>query len=469
MIDEHVHFRTPGMIHKGDMSTESRAALAGGVTSVIDMPNVIPQTTTNVLLEEKLLLAKKTMYCNYAFHLAGTDTNLDEIYKIDKQNVAAIKLFLGSSTGNMLIQDEQVLDKIFSIECLPVLIHAENENIIRKNTELYRQRFGETMPISKHSNIRSEEACYTASAAAVQRAKRLGTRLHVLHISTQKELSLFSTDNKNITAEVCPSYLFFDNNDYDKYGTLIKCNPAIKTEKDKLALQNALNNGVILTVGSDHAPHTWEEKQHGYFQAPSGMPMVQHSLQILLELVYQKQLTLERLVDSFAHQIAELFKIHKRGYLREGYFADMVLVDLSVCEEVKKENIFYKGFYFFASCLDEYDIYIFYDSLTGKKPANSNILYCNKDTTIEEINTFIFKAIFCKINSLFMIVIPEYLNNTQKSYLINILNKKAQKEGKLMISCLIIFFSIKDSEFHQSILKLNKSNDFVINLLMMEY
>ena len=342
MIDEHVHFRDPGLIHKGDMFTESRAALAGGVTSVIDMPNVVPQTTTNALLQERLSMAEKSMCCNYAFHLAATDTNWDEVCRIDKQNVAALKLFLGSSTGNMLIQDEQVLDKVFSIQGLPILVHAENENIIKKNTEIYHQRFGDTMPISKHCEVRSEEACYTTSATAVRRAKQRGTRLHVLHVSTAKELTLFSRENKNITAEVCPSYLFFDNTDYEQYGTSIKCNPSIKTAKDKLALQKALNDGLVLTVGSDHAPHTWAEKQHNYFQAPSGMPMVQHSLQILLELVCQNRLTMERLVDSFAHQPAKLFNISKRGFLKEGYFADMVLVDMSVSEKVTKDNIFYK-------------------------------------------------------------------------------------------------------------------------------
>lgn len=342
LIDEHVHFRQPGMTNKGDIYTESRAALVGGVTSIMDMPNVLPQTTTNNLLNDRFLQAKDKMFCNYSFYLAVTDTNFEEVKHVDKNRVAGLKLFVGSSTGNMLISDEAVLEKVFAIKDLPIAVHAEDETIIKENTSFFKQKYGEKPPFSVHNQIRSTKACVEASKKVIARAERLGTHLHILHISTQEELKLLANSSANITGEICPSYLCFDENDYANYGAKIKCNPAIKTKNDRLALLQAVANGEITTIGSDHAPHLWEEKDKSYFQSPSGMPMVQHTLLVLLDLVKANKLKIEQLVKLTSHNPSLLYGIDRRGFIKEGYFADMVLVDLQIPTKVSTDNIYYK-------------------------------------------------------------------------------------------------------------------------------
>ncbi len=341
-IDEHVHFREPGATHKADMLSESKAALAGGVTSVMDMPNVNPQTVTNQLLEDRFSMAKGRMFCNYSFYLAATDSNFAEVEKMDKKRVCGLKLFIGSSTGNMLISNEAVLDKIFQIKDFPIAVHAENEDIICKNSQYFKNKYGEDVPIEKHCEIRSEEACVTATKSVMERAEKYGTQLHIMHVTTQKEVELLRRAPHNIIGEVCTSYLCFDNRDYQQFGTKLKCNPAIKSEADKLALLKGLQEGVFATVGSDHAPHLLEEKQNTYFKAPSGIPIVQHTLLVLLDLVAQKKLTLEQLTAVYAHHPAQLYKIEKRGFVRKGYYADLVIVDMEQKTKVTKENIYYK-------------------------------------------------------------------------------------------------------------------------------
>lgn len=346
IIDDQVHFREPGLTHKATIETESRAAIAGGITSFIEMPNTNPQTTTVQKLEEKFEIAKQTSYANYSFMFGGTNDNLEEILKVDPKKVAALKLFLGSSTGNMLVDNPEILEKIFSSTDLLIAVHCEDEKTIRDNTALYVERYGDDIPIKFHPIIRSEEACYLSSSQAIKLAKKTGARLHVFHLSTAKEVDLFSNDiplkDKKITAEVCIHHLWFSESDYTKKGTLIKWNPAVKTRKDRDALLQALLDDKIDVIATDHAPHTKEEKDNVYTKAPSGGPLVQHALPAMLELFHQDKISLEKIVEKMCHNPAILFQVEKRGYIREGYFADCVLVDLESPWTVTEDNIEYK-------------------------------------------------------------------------------------------------------------------------------
>ncbi|MFV0541884.1 MAG: dihydroorotase [Aestuariibaculum sp.] len=346
VIDDQVHFREPGLTHKATIETESRAAIAGGITSFIEMPNTNPQTTTIEKLEEKFEIAKNTSYANYSFMFGGTNDNLDEILKVDAKNVAGLKLFLGSSTGNMLVDNPEVLEKIFKSTKMLISVHCEDETTIKKNLQEHVDKYGEDIPISCHPIIRSEEACYLSSSKAIELAKKTGARLHVFHLSTGKETSLFSNKeplkDKKITAEVCIHHLWFSNEDYDKKGTLIKWNPAVKTSKDRDKLLEALLDDRIDVIATDHAPHTKEEKNNVYTKAPSGGPLVQHALPAMLEMYHKEKISIEKVVEKMCHNPAILFEIEKRGYIKEGYFADLVLVDLNAPWTVKKDNILYK-------------------------------------------------------------------------------------------------------------------------------
>ena len=336
IIDEHVHFREPGMTHKADIFTESRAAVAGGVTSFMDMPNTVPQTTTQELLQQKFDLAAEKSLANYSFYLGATNDNLSEVVKTDPKTVCGIKLFMGSSTGNMLVDKNEALVQLFKASPCLIAAHCEDEGIIHANTVRFKDlvdKGEETPDAGIHPFIRTSEACYQSSAKAVEMAEKFGARLHVLHISTQRELSLFSNDiplkDKKITAETCPHYLWFDDGDYEKKRFAIKCNPAIKSHRDKEALQQALRNGTIDTIGTDHAPHMLEEKMTGdYFTSKSGFPSVQHSLDVMTEVMRNGGLTLTELVRLMCHNPAVLYQIDRRGFIREGYHADLALVDL---------------------------------------------------------------------------------------------------------------------------------------------
>lgn len=346
IIDDQVHFREPGLTHKETIETGSMAAVAGGITSFIEMPNTQPQTTTIEKLDEKFEIAKKTSYANYSFMFGGTNDNLQEILKVDPRTTAAIKLFLGSSTGNMLVDDPKVLEEIFTKSPLLIAVHCEDEATIKKNFEEHLEKYGEDIPIENHPKIRSEEACYLSSSRAVALAKKTGARLHVFHLSTAKELALFDNKkalkDKKITAEVCVHHLWFNDQDYGKKGTFIKWNPAVKTKKDQEALLKALIDNRIDVVATDHAPHTREEKKNKYAQAPSGGPLVQHALPAMLQLHHQEKITLEKIVEKMCHNPAILFQIEKRGFIREGYKADLVLVDLNAPWAVQPNNILYK-------------------------------------------------------------------------------------------------------------------------------
>ncbi|WP_372773151.1 dihydroorotase [Mangrovibacterium sp.] len=344
-IDDQVHFREPGLTHKGDIATESMAALAGGVTSYMEMPNTNPQTTTQIELEKKYARAAEVSAVNYSFYMGATNSNLDEVLKTDPSKVCGIKVFMGSSTGNMLVDDKATLAEIFKNAPTLVATHCEDEAIIKKNIEIYRQKYGEIVPISRHPKIRSAEACYKSSSQAVELASKYDTRLHVLHISSAKEMALFKAgpvSEKKITAEVCVHHLWFDERDYIDYGTRIKWNPAIKSVEDKEALWEALLADKIDVIATDHAPHTLDEKSHPYFKAPSGGPLVQHSVTAMFEFVHQEKITAERVVDKMCHAPADLFRIDRRGYIREGYYADLVLVNPEKSWVVCPENIIYK-------------------------------------------------------------------------------------------------------------------------------
>lgn len=346
MIDDQVHFREPGLTHKANIGTESKAAVAGGITSFIEMPNTIPQATTQDLLEDKFEIASKTSYANYSFMFGGTNDNLEELLKTDPKNVAGVKLFLGSSTGNMLVDNEEVLEKIFSSTKLPISVHCEDEETIRKNTQEFIDKYGEDIPIKNHPIIRSEEACYLSSSKAIELAKKTGARLHVFHLSTAKEMELFRNDiplkEKQITAEVCVHHLWFSDKDYDEKGTLIKWNPAVKTENDRDALWEALLDDRIDVIATDHAPHTFEEKNNKYTKAPSGGPLVQHAVIAILEKVKEGVIPIEKAVEKMSHNPAILFNIEKRGYIKEGYYADIVLIDPNQNWMVEKNNLLYK-------------------------------------------------------------------------------------------------------------------------------
>jgi dihydroorotase len=344
-IDDQVHFREPGMTHKGEIATESRAAVAGGVTSYMEMPNTNPQAVTQELLEQKYQRAAEVSAANYSFYMGATNDNLDEVLKTNGSDVCGIKIFMGSSTGNMLVDNEEVLSEIFRNTKLLVATHCEDEPTIIRNTAIYREKYGEYVPISAHPKIRSAEACFKSSAKAVELASKFGTRLHVLHLSTADEMKLFSSGpvaKKLITAEVCVHHLWFDEHDYITLGNFIKWNPAIKSAADKTALWEALLTDKIDVVATDHAPHTLQEKDHSYFKAPSGGPLVQHSLTAMLEMSKKGLISVGKVIEKMCHAPADLFRIDRRGYIREGYYADLVLVDPNQSWVVSSKNILYK-------------------------------------------------------------------------------------------------------------------------------
>ncbi|MEA1787167.1 dihydroorotase [Arenibacter sp. GZD96] len=346
IIDDQVHFREPGLTHKGDIASESRAALSGGITSYMEQPNTNPQTTTLEKLEAKFAIAAKTSYANYSFLLGGTNDNLEELKKLDPKACSGIKLFLGSSTGNMLVDDEAVLEKIFRSTNLVISAHCEDETTVRQNLEHYTARFGAEIPIKYHPLIRSEAACYLSSSKAVALAQKTGARLHVFHVSTGKETTLFRNDipleEKRITSEACIHHLWFSEEDYEEKGALIKWNPAVKTAEDRKKLWEALLDDRIDVVATDHAPHTWEEKKGAYTATPSGGPLVQHALPAMLEKYHQKVISIEKIVTKMCHNPAILFQIEKRGFIREGFFADVVAVNTQQPWTVRKSNIHYK-------------------------------------------------------------------------------------------------------------------------------
>lgn len=345
-IDDQVHFREPGLTHKGDIASESKAAVAGGITTFMDMPNTKPQTTAIAELEWKLKRGSESSVANYSFFFGGTNDNIDEIKKLDKSRIPGLKLFLGSSTGNMLVDNKETLERIFAEANMLIAIHAEKEDIIKQNIAYYTSRFGENLDISFHSKIRSEEACYASSSEAVELATRLGSRLHILHLSTAKELGLLSNETplseKKITGEVCVHHLWFHDEDYAHYGNRIKWNPSVKTLKDREALREAVNTNVIDIVATDHAPHLLSEKEGSCLKAASGGPLVQHSLLAMLELASTGCFTKEKVVEKMSHMPADLFHIDRRGYIRPGYYADMVLIDPSKETQVTKESLLYK-------------------------------------------------------------------------------------------------------------------------------
>ena len=344
-IDDQVHFREPGLVHKGNISSESKAAVAGGITSYIEMPNTIPQTITGKALDEKIDIASKNSFANYSFLFGGTNHNINDIKNFDKKKAAGLKLFLGSSTGNMLVDDLDVLREIFLATDLPIAVHCEDEDIIRENIKLYKKTYGKEIPIEKHPMIRSEKACYLSSKKAIALARETGARLHVFHLSTAIETKLFDNniplEEKKITSEVCVHHLWFSEKDYQDKGNFIKWNPSIKKDTDQSALWEALNDDRIDILATDHAPHLESEKKLDYLNCPSGGPMVQHALPAMLTAHKKGKISLEKIVEKACHNPAKLFKIKKRGFLREGYFADLVLIDLEKKNKVLKDSLFY--------------------------------------------------------------------------------------------------------------------------------
>ncbi len=343
VIDDQVHFREPGLTHKGNINSESRAAIAGGTTSFIEQPNTVPNAVTQEILEEKYQIANETSHANYSFMMGGTNDNLEEVLKTNPRNVAGIKLFLGSSTGNMLVDNQDVLEKIFSSTKMLIAVHCEDEQTIRENLEKAKEQFGDDIPVTQHPVIRSAEACYKSSSKAIELAKKTGARLHVFHLSTGIETDLFRNDipleEKMITAEVCVHHLTFSDEDYLTKGNFIKWNPAVKSASDREKIWEALLDDRIDVIATDHAPHTIEEKSKKYSEAPSGGPLVQHSLVAMLEFVKEGKISIEKVVEKMAHNPAKLFKIEERGFIKEGYFADLAIVDLNDPWEVTKENV----------------------------------------------------------------------------------------------------------------------------------
>lgn len=346
LIDDQVHFREPGLTHKAEIYTEAKAAVAGGVTSYMEMPNTVPNTLTQDLLEEKYRRAAQVSLANYSFFMGAGNDNIEEVIKTNLKNVCGIKIFMGSSTGNMLVDNRQTLENIFSKSKLLIAVHCEDEATIRKNTAEAKEKYGDKVDATIHPIIRNAEACYLSSSLAVELAKKYNTRLHILHISTAIETSLFSNEiplkEKRITSEVCIHHLWFSDEDYKRKGNYIKWNPAVKSAGDRAGIWKALLDGRIDIIATDHAPHTIEEKEQNYFSAPSGGPLVQHSLPALIEFYHQGKISLEKIAEKTAHNVAECFKIEKRGYIREGYFADLVLVDIDAKQKVSKDNILYK-------------------------------------------------------------------------------------------------------------------------------
>lgn len=345
-IDDQVHFREPGLTHKAEIYTESRAAVAGGITSFMEMPNTVPNTLTQQLLQDKYDIAAQRSLANYSFFMGASNDNLDEVLRTDATNVCGIKVFMGSSTGNMLVDNPTTLENLFSQSPMLIATHCEDEATIKSNLAHYKQVFGDNIPVRLHPKIRSEEACYLSSSMAVALAKKHNARLHILHISTEKETHLFDNTtplkDKRITAEACVHHLWFSSEDYETKGNLIKWNPAVKTEKDRDGILKAVLDGRIDVIATDHAPHTIEEKAQSYLQAPSGGPLVQHAMPAMLELYHHGKITLEQIAEKMAHNVAVCFQIAKRGFIREGYYADLALVDLNKPWQVNKDNILYK-------------------------------------------------------------------------------------------------------------------------------
>lgn len=340
MIDAHVHFREPGFEYKGNLHSESKAAISGGITSIMEMPNTKPAAITNNILEKKFELAKKNCLTNYSFYLGASNSNLDQLLSIDHKNVCGVKLFLGSSTGNLVVDSENQIDEIFKNISVPIALHCEVDEIIKKNEQYALQKYGEEIPFEEHANIRSVAACWQSTKKATSLAKKYNTQIHILHMTSEKELEFFTNEDvtkKNITVEACPHHLWFSKKDYHYKKSLIKCNPSIKTLKDRHALRNALKNGLIDTIGSDHAPHLFEEKRNTYFNAPSGMPIIQSTLPSLLEYFEP-----ELVVEKTAHNPSLIFKCKDRGFIREGYFADLVIIDPDHAHTVDKKNILYQ-------------------------------------------------------------------------------------------------------------------------------
>jgi dihydroorotase len=346
VIDDQVHFREPGLTHKAEIYTEAKAAVAGGTTSYMEMPNTIPQATTQEELAKKYARANDCSLANYSFFMGGTNDNIEEVLKTDPKTVCGVKLFMGSSTGDMLVDNEDTLRGIFSQTPMLIATHCEDEETIRRNTAKFVAKYGEDIPMEAHPIIRDEEACYLSSKMASDLAREYNARLHILHISTAKEIALFTNaiplSQKRITAEVCVHHLSFNDTHYAQKGSLIKCNPAIKSEADQNALWHALNNDYFDIIATDHAPHTWEEKQNKYTKAPSGLPLVQQSLQLMLEHAKTGKITVNKVIEKMCHAPADLFGIQKRGYLREGYYADIVILNPETQETVSKNNILYK-------------------------------------------------------------------------------------------------------------------------------
>ncbi len=345
-IDDQVHFREPGLTHKADIATESKAAVAGGITSFMEMPNTVPNALTQKLLQDKYEIAARSSSANYSFFMGASNDNLEEVLRTEARNVCGVKIFMGSSTGNMLVDNERTLENLFkNVPPMLIATHCEDENTIRLNSEKYRAIYGENIPIELHPIIRSEDACYISSSLAVRMAKKFNTRLHVLHISTEKEIALFDNsiplEKKMITAEACIHHLWFSDEDYKEKGNLIKWNPAVKKSSDRAAIFQAVLDNKIDVIATDHAPHTLAEKQQSYFNAPSGGPLVQHALQAMLEKMEQGMISLERIVEKMAHAPAILFRVEKRGFIREGYFADLVVVEKKP-SIVAREMLLYK-------------------------------------------------------------------------------------------------------------------------------
>ena len=345
LIDDQVHFREPGLTHKGDIATESRAGLAGGVTSYFEMPNVNPTTTTNENLSKKFDIASTKSRSNYSFHLGASNTNIEEIKRVDINQAAALKVFMGASTGEMLVDSLDALDDIFNYSPLIVVTHCEDQTTVKNNEKLFLEKYGDDLSAQHHHLIRDVESCYLSSSLAVGLAKKYDSDLHVFHLTTEKEMELFTpgaVNGKKITSEVCVHHMHFNETDYAELGNQIKCNPSIKEESDRLALIKALHEDKIDIIATDHAPHTWEEKSRAYTEAPAGLPLVQHGLQILMDFYHQDILTLETIVEKTSHNIAKRFQVKDRGYIREGYFADLAILDHDKPYEVSKENILYK-------------------------------------------------------------------------------------------------------------------------------
>lgn len=371
LIDDQVHFREPGLTHKGDIYTESRAAVAGGITSFIEMPNTNPQTTTMEKIDQKLEIASRNSAANYGFMFGGTNTNLEEIKKIDENKVAGLKLFLGSSTGNMLVNKKEVLKEIFKTSKLVISVHCEDELTIKNNLNHYLKIYGKNIPFKFHPKIRSSEACFKSSSDAVKLALETGARLHIFHLSTANETKLFSKiplEEKQITSEVCTHHLWFSDKDYKNKGSKIKWNPAIKTAEDRTKLWEALNEDLIDVYATDHSPHTIDEKNLPYTESPSGGPLVQHGLLAMLDCVNKGKITLEKFVEKASHNPAKIFKIKKRGFLKKNFYADMVLIDLEGKTNVTKNNIMYKCGW------SPFEGYIFNSSVI-KTWVNGKLLY----------------------------------------------------------------------------------------------